>query len=303
METRYLSGVYAAAITPLQSDYSPDLEALPGLFDFLAERGCHGVLLFGTTGEGPSFSPAERLEVLRAAARYRRAHPEFRLLAGTGTPSLDETIQLTRAVFELGIDGVVVLPPYYYRKVTDDGLYAWYSALLDQAVPAGKSLLGYHIPGMTGVPLSLDLLENLRQSYGTRFLGIKDSSGDAQHAIQLGQRFGNDLLVLNGTDRLFSQALQAGAGGCITALANLCSPDLRRVWDSYQDGWLDEPAQKRLDVARSVSESYPPAPALIKALLWRQFGLPRWTVRPPLLPLPEETLEEAFAAMRGVWDV
>jgi len=303
MKTNLITGVYAAAVTPLQPDYSPDLKALPGLLDFLAERGCHGVLLFGTTGEGPSFSPAERLEVLRACARYRQSRPELRLLAGTGTPSLDETISLTRAAFDLGIDGVVVLPPYYYRKVSDEGLFDWYSALLKQAVPQGKILLGYHIPPVTGIGLSLDLLENLRQSFPDRFAGIKDSSADPEHAVRLGQRFGKDLLVLNGTDRLFSLALQQSAAGCITALANLCSPDLRRVWDSYQLGRSDPEAQKRLDTARTVSEFYPPAPALIKALLARQFGLPRWTVRPPLLPLPEEALEAAFAAMRGVWDV
>jgi 4-hydroxy-tetrahydrodipicolinate synthase len=111
MSRASLSGVYAAAVTPLKPDFSPDADAIPHLLGFLAGRGCHGALMLGTTGEGPSFSPAERDGIWRAAMRVRQEHPDFRLLAGTGTPSLTETIDLTRLAFELGFDGVVTLPP------------------------------------------------------------------------------------------------------------------------------------------------------------------------------------------------
>ena len=298
----YLSGVYAAAVTPLKPDFSPDLQALPALLDFLAQRGCHGVLLFGTTGEGPSFSPPERLEVLKAAQKIKQSRPDFRILVGTGTPSLTETIELTRATFDQGADGVVVLPPYYYRKVSDEGLFAWFSEVIRSAVPSGKALLGYHIPPVTGVPLSLDLLSRLRDAYPDRFAGIKDSSADLEHARLVGAKFGADLLILNGTDRLFSQALLAGASGCITALGNLFSPDLRRVWDAHQRGESDEVAQKRLDAARSISEKYPPAPPLLKMLLSKWYGLPAWPVRPPLIGLSAETIEKALADIEPLRD-
>ena len=290
-----LSGVYAAAVTPLKPDFSPDPETLPALLDFLARRGCHGALLFGTTGEGPSFSSQERLEMLKAALQIRQTYPGFRLLLGTGTPSLTETIQLTRAAFDLDIDGVVVLPPYYFRKVDDEGLFAWFSELIQRAVPAGKALLGYHIPPITGVSLSPDLLSRLKDAYPDRFAGIKDSSADLDHARLVGDKFGADLLILNGTDRLLSQALQAGALGCITALGNLFSPDLRRVWEAHQRGETDEIAQNRLNTARSLSEKYPPAPALLKMLLSYWHGLPLWPVRPPLLAMPAETIEKVLA--------
>ena len=140
-----LSGVYAAAVTPLKPDGTLDSEALPKYLGFLAKRGCHGVLLLGTTGEGPSFSAAERLDLLRAAMRARQQHPGLRILAGTGTPSLEETASLTRAAFDLGVDGVVVLPPYYFKKVSDDGLFDWYRQVIVRAVPAGGYLLAYHI--------------------------------------------------------------------------------------------------------------------------------------------------------------
>lgn len=302
-EFHHLAGVYAAAVTPLKPDFSPDPAVLPTLLEFLAQRGCHGVVLFGTTGEGPSFAPSERLEMFRAALEIRQAHPSFRLLLGTGTPSLEETVDLTRAAFDLGADGVVVLPPYYFRKVSDEGLLAWFGQVIQRAVPSGGALFGYHIPPITGVALSLELLAHLKDAFPDRFAGIKDSSADAEHARNLGERFGADLLILNGTDRLFSLALQAGASGCITALGNLFSPDLRQVWDAHLRGETDEAAQARLNAARAVSESYPPAPPLLKMLLARWHGLPRWTVRPPLLPMSGEVANQAWAALESLRNV
>jgi 4-hydroxy-tetrahydrodipicolinate synthase len=137
-----LSGVYAAAVTPLNADYSPDLEAIPELLAFLAERGCHGALLLGTTGEGPSFSAREREAIWKAGLKVREEYPEFRLLAGTGTPSLDETIMLTKTAFDIGYDGVVVLPPYYFRNASADGLLAWYRQVIEKGVPSDGAFLG-----------------------------------------------------------------------------------------------------------------------------------------------------------------
>ncbi len=298
----HLSGVYAAVVTPIKDDFSPDTRALPALLEFLIERGCHGALLLGTTGEGPSFAPSERLALMRSALQVRSTHPGFRLLAGTGTPSLTETIELTGAAFELGYDGVVVLPPYYFRKASDEGLYLWFSQVLQQAVPAGKALLGYHIPPVSGVSLSLALLSRLKDDFPDQFAGIKDSSGDIELAQRLGETFKQDLLVLNGNDRLFSLALRSAAAGCITAFANLGSPDLRQVWDGHQQGLDTVDHQARLISYRSVVERYQPFPPLIKALLAHQFRFPYWTVRPPLVPLAGEAVEQAAADLHSLWN-
>ena len=289
MKPQAFNGIFAAAITPLRSDFSPDLSVLPSYLDFLAQRGCHGALLLGTTGEGPSFSPEQRRDVFRAALKVRQEHPEFRLLAGTGTPSLDETIALTHSAFDLGMDGVVVLPPYYFRKASDDGLFTWYQEVIHQAVPNDGAFFGYHFPGMSGVPLSLDLLARLKDTFANQFKGIKDSSGDPAFAEELGTRFGKDLVVFTGNDSLFTLALQSHAAGCITALANLISPDLRRLWDTSQSSQPDLKLQEKVNSVRAICEQYPPAPPLLKALLARYFGFPRWPVCPPLLPLPLET--------------
>lgn len=301
MLTRHsLSGVFAAAVTPLKADFSIQEEAFPDLLRFYSQRGCHGALLFGTTGEGPSFSVEERCKVFRLVARLRQELPGFRLMAGTGTPSLDETIQLTRAAYENGFDAAVVLPPYYFRKASEEGLFAWYACVIRKSVPRGGVLLGYHFPGMSGVSLSIDLLSRLKDAFPAQFGGLKDSSGDADFARQLDHRFGADLIVLTGSDRLFSQALQWHASGCITALANLFSPLLRRVWDSFRAGRPDQAAQAQIDALRTVLEPYAPNAVILKALLPRLFHLPAWYVRPPLLPHPPEIVEKALDELEAL---
>lgn len=293
-----VSGIYAAALTPIKPDFSIDLDAVVPFLHFLAARECHGVLLFGTTGEGPSFSSRERESVLRIARDVRLTYPEFRILAGTGTPSLDETISLTRMAFEVGCEGVVVLPPYYFRKVSDEGLFDWFDQVIQHSVPAGSYLLGYHIPGQSGVPLSLDLLARLKQAHPEKFAGIKDSSGDPEFAVALGGRFGPDLLVLNGNDGLFLHALEHHAGGAITAMANLYSPLLRQVWDIFiQNGDAIE-AQEQLHIRRRVLDRYQPFPPILKAMLARLHGFERWSMHPPLLPVSSRNEETCLQELR-----
>jgi len=283
-----IKGVYAASITPLKKDFSPDLDSLPGYLDFLARRGCHGALLLGTTGEGPSFSPEQRIKIFKAALEVRQEWPEFRLLAGTGTPSLDETEGLTKSVFDLGFDGAVLLPPYYFRASGEDGLFSWYKHVLDRSVPIGGTVLAYHIPSVSGVALSLSLLSRLREAYPEKFLGLKDSSGDPELAVKLGNRFGNDFHVFTGNDHLFSLALENGASGCITATANLISPDLRILWDAFQAHKPRIEIQDRINSVRETLEVFPPFSPLIKFLLARFFNFPLWPVCPPLSPISKE---------------
>jgi len=293
-----LSGIYAAALTPFRQDFSIDLDAINPFLHFLAAQDCHGALLFGTTGEGPSLSGREREAILRAAREVRVTFPEFRLLAGTGTPSLDETVELTRMAFDLGCEGVVVLPPYFYRKVSDDGLFIWFQQVMRHAVPRDGYLLGYHIPGQSGVPLSLDLLARLKDAYPHQFAGIKDSSSDPEYAVALGGRFGPDLLVLSGNDSLFLHALEYNAGGAITAMANLYSPLLRQVWNIFvQHGDAIE-AQEQLNTHRRVLDRYQPFPPILKALFARMHGFERWGVRPPLLPVSTRIEETCLQEMR-----
>jgi len=297
-----LAGVYAAAVTPLREQPDPtlDLESVALLMQFLASRGCHGIVLFGTTGEGPSFSPTEREMLMRAARETRKSMPEFRLIAGTGTPSLSETVDLTKLAFDLGYDGVLVVPPYYFRKATDNGLFAWFSEVIKKAVPENGYLLGYHFPNVAGIGLSIELLARLKDAFPAQFAGIKDSSHDADLARDLGEKFGSDLVVLTGTDSYLGLAMQNKAAGCITAPANILSPDLREMWDLINDGQDPSEALARVKRQRDILDKYPPFPPTLKALLHRLHGLPRWSVRPPLESMSEELEEKVVQEFEGL---
>lgn len=296
--THPLAGVYAAAVTPLKDDSTLDLESVPKLLAFLASRGCHGALFFGTTGEGPSFSPSERESLLRSVRAYRQLVPGFRLLAGTGTPSLSETIDLTTFAFDLGYDAVVVLPPYYFRNASDDGLFEWFSEVIKQSVPPDKYLLGYHFPKVAGIGLSVELLSRLKDAFPVQFAGIKDSSHDPTLASTLGKNFGSDMVVLTGTDSYLQLAMQNKAAGCITAAANLISPDLREVWDQMIGGKDASEVQGRVTLLRQIIEKYPPFPPTLKALMHRMHDLPLWSVKPPLEAMPEDLLELAESRLK-----
>ncbi len=288
-----LAGVYAAVVTPLKTDFSPDLESIPPLLDFLAQRGCHGVLLLGTTGEGPSFSPEERAGIMRTALKVQEMHSSFRLLAGTGTPSLSETVFLTRLAFDLGFNGVVVLPPYYFRKVTEGGLFAYFSEVIRRATPADGALIYYHFPSLSGIQISVEFLDRLRVAFPNQFIGIKDSSSEVENILELSKRFGSEFLTLVGTERLFQLGLENHASGCITAPANLISPELRRAWDVFEQGNDPTLIQENLTANRIVLEKYTPFPPILKALLEKKHGFPHWPVRPPLEDVKDTVVAKA----------
>lgn len=293
-----LSGIYPAALTPLNARLTPDLEAVAPYLGFLASRGAHGALLFGTTGEGPSFSPDERKAVLQAALQIKQEFPAFRLLAGTGTPSLTETIDLTRAAFDLGYDGVVTLPPYYFRNASEEGLFQYFTELIRKAVPSDGYLFGYHFPAVAGIGFSLNLLARLKDTFPVQFAGIKDSSHDREWAQSLGARFGTDLAVFSGTDSDLTFALENHAAGAITAPANLLSPGLREIYDLFMAGKDTTAAQTLVSEQRHILEKYPPFPAALKALVHRLHDQPRWPVRPPLVDMAKESEEQAVQELR-----
>jgi 4-hydroxy-tetrahydrodipicolinate synthase len=290
-----LAGVYAAAVTPLNRDLTLDLDSIPTLLKFFASRGCHGIVLFGTTGEGPSFSPTERELLMRAVSECRSEVPGFRVIVGTGTPSISETIDLTKLSFELGFDGALVVPPYYFRKATDEGLFNWFSELISRAVPSDGYILGYHFPNVAGIGFSIELLQRLKSAFPVQFAGIKDSSHDADLARTLGETFGSDLAVFSGTDSYLQLAMQNHAAGCITAPANILSPGLREIWELMSEGKDATGAQSNVKARRDILDKYPPFPPTLKALMHRRHGLPRWVVKPPLVNLAPELEEKVLS--------
>jgi 4-hydroxy-tetrahydrodipicolinate synthase len=295
--SRALPGIYAAAVTPLTASLQPDHEALPALLDFLAERGCHGVVVLGTTGEGPSFSVDERAAFIRAAIDHRDARrPDLRLIAGTGCANLTDTQTLTRAAFDAGADAALVLPAFYFKGVSATGLAGYFEAILQAAVPAEGRLLVYHIPQVSGIAIPAETVAALRARYPQQAWGMKDSQDHLPHTQAMLREFPG-FGVFTGSDSTLSDSLAAGAVGGITALANITSPLNRQVWDAHKRGQAAPEAQARLNRARQVVAGLNGS-AVMKFALAELFGFPYWPVRPPLSELPAEAKARLAAELR-----
>ncbi len=300
MTNHPLAGVYAAAITPIHPDQSIDLDSIPEYLSFLAQRGCHGALLLGTTGEGPSFSDAERKQIFTAGTRVWEEHPDFRLLAGTGTPSLTQTAEITKFAFDLGFSAAVVLPPYYFHQAGNAGVFDWYQNLIQTAIPTEGYLIGYHFPAQAGVPIPLDVLRALRTSHPDHFIGIKDSTAEAEYTRLISKVLDSNFVSFVGNDRFLAAGLKWGASGCITAMANLHSPQLREIWDAHQKGQSTPLAEKFIAAQRNILKKYAPFAPSVKSFVARRHGFPHWAVKLPLEPLSAEKTEQGYQEMLAI---
>lgn len=286
-------GIISAMLTPFTSDVGPvDYEWLPGYLRFLADGGLHGVLALGTTGEGPSMSVAERIRTLEIIMAHRG---ELSVIAGTGCAALTDTIALSRAAIDLGVDAILVMPPFYIKQPDETGILAYFRALCD-ALPTDARVMLYHIPQVTGVPITRTIIDGLLASHGTQFYGLKDSSGDWEHSKMLIDSY-PQLRIFTGSDRLIARALAGGAAGAITALSSAFPKLARAVFDAFHQGGDVAAAQARLSAVRDLVNPINTPPALKAALTWTS-DLPETALRLPLLPLSNE---EA-AALRAAYE-
>jgi 4-hydroxy-tetrahydrodipicolinate synthase len=295
-----ISGVNCAAATPLNADLSPDLELFVEHCRRLLAQGCDGIALLGTTGEANSFSLGERRTILEAAVNAGIGAD--RLIPGTGVAAAPETIELTRHALSLGVTRVVMLPPFYYKGVSDEGLFASYARIIEAIGDSRLRIVLYHIPQVSGVPLSLGLIGRLIAAFPGIVIGIKDSAGDLAN-MQAIVAAHPDFAVLAGADPLLLPLMKSGGAGCITATSNLVADSLRIVHEGFADAGRAaevEAAQARINAWRSLSNSYVQIPT-IKAMLGLKTGNPAWNrVRPPMLSLSDGQLAELrtkFAAL------
>lgn len=285
-----IKGVFSAAATPLNDDFSPDHGALVAHSKQLLRDGCHGIALLGSTGEANSFSSAERMAMLEAVVGG--GVPADALMPGTGLCALPETIALTKHALGLGVTKVVMLPPFYYKGVSDQGLFDAYRQVIDTVADDRLRIILYHIPPISQIPLSHDLIGRLADAYRGTIAGVKDSGGQLDNMVAMAKRF-PDLVILAGADPLLLPVLRAGGSGCITATSNLAARQLRTVFDGFADPSAEtgvEAAQKRIVALREASNSFPQIPT-IKAMIARRYGHKAWAnVRPPLLKLTDEQI-------------
>lgn len=294
-----ISGVYCASTTPVTADLSPDVAALATHTRALIADGCDGIALLGTTGEANSFSVAERRSILEAAVDAVGAD---RLLPGTGVNALPETVELTRHALSLGVTRVVMLPPNYYKGVSDEGLFRAYSHVIETVGDSRLKVVLYHIPQVSGVPISHDLIERLLREFPETMVGIKDSAGKIENMQAMIARFPG-FSVLAGADPLLLPLMGMGGAGCITATSNLVADSLATVFRHHADparATEVAAAQARINAFRDLSNSYVQIPA-IKAMVAFRHGSARWTrTRPPLVGLtPAElaTLKHRLTAI------
>jgi 4-hydroxy-tetrahydrodipicolinate synthase len=257
------------------------------MLEHLQQIGCHGAVVFGTTGEASSFSTSQRLGFVHDLLRYReQKQPEMKMMIGTGCSNLEDTVCLTRSAFDWGADAVLTLPPFYFKSLNDQGLYQYYAEVIHHAVPAKGKVFLYHFPQMSGISLSHDLIRALSDRFPTQIAGLKDSSDDLKHTTELCQAF-PQLEIFAGSDSILTEVLQHGGAGCITALANVYAPLLRRVWDARYSSSGDPEAQRALNQARVLAKGLP-GPSLLKFALHHIYRLPYWHPMLPLLPLSEQ---------------
>jgi len=271
--SKILSGVIAAVATPIDESGAPDLARALKLARFLLDNGCDGLNVLGTTGEATSFSREERMAVM--SAYKQEGLPMSRLMVGTGAAAVADAVALTKHADALGFAGALVLPPFYYKGVPDDGLAAYISALVQaSAIP----LYLYHFPAMSGLPWHVALVRRLREAFPGRIVGLKDSSGDMTFA-RSAAAIASDFAVFPSNEAVLLEARAGAFAGCISATAN-CNADLcGRAWTQGD--------QAALDGAVSVRKLFDGKPLVsgVKALLAHIHGDPALArVKPPLSP-------------------
>ncbi len=275
--------VLAASLTPLNDDSSIDTVRFAEHVRWLLENGCDGVLLFGTTGEANSFSMAERTTALEYL--LIEGIPPDKLMVGTGCCALPDTLALTHHALANGVCRALVLPPFYYKNVSEQGLFDTFSALIDCLGNAALRVYLYHFPKMAVVSFTPELIARLVERYPEQVAGIKDSTGDRDHTEMLNNRFPS-LKVYAGSEAFLLDYYRNGGIGCISATTNLTA----RLAAAVRDNRASADAyhyQAQLSAVRAVLERYPLTAAL-KALLARHTGQDSWTnVRLPLTSLPD----------------
>lgn len=272
--SKSLSGVIAAVATPIDDNGSPDLARAIKLARFLLDNGCDGLNVLGTTGEATSFSREERMAVMSAYKAQQM--PLDRLMVGTGAAATADAIALARHAAELGFAGALVLPPFYYKGVPDDGLLAYIGEIVRATNDRPIPIYLYHFPAMSGLPWHVDLIRKLLSAYPTRIVGLKDSSGDMAYA-RSAAAISKDFAVFPSTEAALLEARGGAFAGCISATANL-NPDLcGRAW-----GQGDQAALDAAVAIRKLFDGKPLVPG-VKALLAHIHGDPALAkVKPPL---------------------
>jgi 4-hydroxy-tetrahydrodipicolinate synthase len=286
-------GVNAAVVTAMNADLSVDLDRMASHCRWLLANGCNGLAVLGTTGEANSLGIQERIALLEGL--IARGIPASKMLPGTGTTALTDTVLLTKTAESLGCRGALLLPPFYYKNPSDDGLLAYFNEVA-QRVAGSISLYLYNFPQQSAIPFGVEFIARLLKANPGKYKGIKDSSGNYENGLSYVENFAKDgFEVYAGDDTLLKPLLEKGSAGCITAASNVNCAIGAQVYAGWNTA-AGAAAHEVLAATRKAVISVPLIPGL-KALVARNTGEPNWRhVRPPHLPLTAAQQTALFSA-------
>jgi len=290
--TERLRGVVTPVLTPFTEDLRPDVPRFVAHCQWLLSQDS-GLAMFGTTSEANSMAVEERMPLLDAV--IAAGCDPARMMPGTGCCSLTDTVRLTKHAVQHGCSGVLMLPPFYYKGVSEEGLYRYFSEVVQRVGDAGLRIYLYHIPPVAVVGITTGLLERLLKTYPGTIAGMKDSSGDWSNTLTFLDAFASsEFDLFSGSETFLFATMRHGGAGCISATANINAAAIHRLWVEWE-GPTAEAQQIRLNFVRdTIGKDYPMIPAL-KSVVGAFRADPAWaTVRPPLVAL---TAEQAIALM------
>jgi 4-hydroxy-tetrahydrodipicolinate synthase len=292
-----IEGVLAPVITPFRKDYSPDADRFVRHCRWLLKSGCSGLAVFGTNSEANSMSVAEKRRLLEALVAG--GVPGSALMPGTGHSALSDSIEMTKAAVELGCGGVLMLPPFYYKGVPDEGLYRNFAEVIERVGDERLQLYLYHIPPVAQVPITLSLIERLLSKYPGIVAGVKDSSGDWANTKAMLDNFGKQGFdVFAGSEVFLLDNMRGGGKGCITATGNVNPGAIDNVYRNWRSAEADR-LQAGITTTRKIVQKQPMIPAL-KAIVAHFANDPQWkTCRPPLIELAGSQEEELIRDLKG----
>ena len=274
-------GVLVPVLTPFAASGEPDPGRFAAFCRWLLDQGANGLAIFGTTSEANSMSPAERMNLLDRL--IDAGVPSEKLMPGTGACAATDAAALVRHAVGHGCGGVLMLPPFYYKPVSDDGIFAFVARVIDEVASAALRIYLYHIPPVAVVGYSVDLVGRLIRSYPQTVVGLKDSSGDWNNTAALLDHYPG-FAVFPGSEVFLLDGLRKGAAGCITATGNINVPGIAKVYANWQASPADA-LQAEITTVRKTMQAYPMVPAL-KRVVAHFHDDPAWAaVRPPMVPL------------------
>lgn len=284
MTDNRMSGVLSPVVTPFHDDLTPDADLLIRQCQWLLSQNV-GLAVFGTNSEANSLSVEEKIRLLDQL--IDAGIDTSRMMPGTGCCALTDTVRLTAHAASLGCAGTLMLPPFYYKGVTDDGLYASFSEVIERVGDSALRIYLYHIPPVSQVGISLKLIERLLKKYPHTVVGIKDSSGDWSNTEAMLKRDWDNFRVFAGSESFLLANMRSGGSGCISATANINPAAIDYLYQNWQSETAEE-LQAGLNDIRNAVMAFPMIPAL-KATVAHFSNDEQWRlVRPPLLPLADD---------------